>query len=828
MDPLQYVGGKDRPWNRRHSRSPSLSPYDDWEVRGNTIHHSLPYRPRRHEVQRTGDRMPKHSSHRHRRASEDLRPRDPMPRPSRLSARSATVIDRSSRSRRVYDGDDDDDEDNRSRSRSKSRPRLRPRSSSESSSRHSESDVLEPLPRLARRRQRALGPKKAPRTSSSSSSADLTPSASSQDGRPRRRVAERQIEVIAESEPEPAEHRRLPRRRQKEIVYADARDDDGVYEDPLPRRARASRSQSRRRYGRRSDSRSGSRKAYHRDHRDEEKHISSSKRSSKPHKRNYESEPYHDKPERSRSHKASSSRVTSSHSLGSSSRPSSAFEALSSPRRQQSSDKPAKIVECVACHDEVSSNKAPKLKCGHRMCNLCLRRKFRVSIQDPSEMPPMCCTADPIALTHVQDLFPDKFKNAWNQKFNEFSTRDPIYCPRRKCGEWIKPERIQERNGRKYAKCSHCDTKICCTCHGKWHESRKCPRDEETRQILHQAKEEGWQRCFKCRTPVELKEGCNHMKCRCGAEFCMMCGAKWKSCECPWFNNDTAEQDRLDSMRVPSPIIDRDRLGTGDSLSPRDCRTGRGVVSGARSRQPTYEEDVYSRRLQVQEDENYARRLLYEEPEDDYANGYDDVVSLGNAAGHFMKERNYRNRSQSLVQPAVASLAPFERTSSAVDYVAGVNRARGVRGTSIDRLADRFSEQRQGASSPMHRPFGNPLPPPALPPLPMSPPPPSHAPSPVPLMRSRTLDDEMFNSPRSIRGSGRIILRSTPHDYADEVDVHTLASRRRFREPEPEPEPPKDSVLAGFTGPGRGMNRVFEWSKHVEPGLPDNHTVMAT
>ncbi|RYP15424.1 hypothetical protein DL765_005698 [Monosporascus sp. GIB2] len=635
--------------------------------------------------------MPEHSFHRHRRASEDLRPRDQMPRPSRLPARSATVIDRSSRGRRVYDGDDDDDEDDRSKSRSKSRPRLRPRSSSESG-RHSESDVLEPLPRPARRRQRALRPKKAPRSSSSSSSADLTPSASSQDERPKRRAAKRQIEVMSESEPEPAEHRRLPRRRQKEIAYADAGDNDGVYEDPLPRRARASRSQSRPRYGPRSGSRSSSQKPHHRDHRDEGKHISSSKRTPEPPKRNYESEPYYDKSEHSPPHKASSSRVTSSHSLGSSSKRSSALEALLSPRRQPSSEKPAKIVECVACRDEVSSNKAPKLKCGHRMCNPCLRRKFRLSIQDPSQMPPKCCTADPIALKHVQDLFPEKFRNTWNQKFNEFSTRDPIYCPRRKCGEWIKPERIYERNGRK-----------------------------------------------------------------------------------------------IDST-------------------------------------PTYEDDVYSRRLQVEEDEDYARRLQYEEPEDDYENGYDDVISLGNAAGHFMKERNYRHRSQSLVQPAGVPLATFERTNSAADYVAGVNRARGVRGSSIDRLADRFSEQRQGVSSPMHRPFGNPLPPPAPPPLTMSPPPPSHAPPAVSLMRSQTLDDEMFSSPRSIRGSERIILRRATHDYADEVDMHTLASRRRFREP----EPPKDSVLAGFTGPGRGMNRVFEWSKHVEPGLPDNHPVIAT
>lgn len=28
------------------------------------------------------------------------------------------------------------------------------------------------------------------------------------------------------------------------------------------------------------------------------------------------------------------------------------------------------------------------------------------------------------------------------------------------------------------------------------------------------------------------------MLCRCLAEFCMCCGAKWKSCDCPWFNYD--------------------------------------------------------------------------------------------------------------------------------------------------------------------------------------------------------------------------------------------------------------------------------------------------
>ncbi|KFY82353.1 hypothetical protein V498_08618, partial [Pseudogymnoascus sp. VKM F-4517 (FW-2822)] len=81
-----------------------------------------------------------------------------------------------------------------------------------------------------------------------------------------------------------------------------------------------------------------------------------------------------------------------------------------------------------------------------------------------------------------------------------------------------------------------------------------CPRDEETNRLLEAAKEAGWQRCYSCRTMVELKEGCNHMTCRCTAEFCMLCGLKWKTCACPWFNYENIDDnDRLGHMRVPMP-----------------------------------------------------------------------------------------------------------------------------------------------------------------------------------------------------------------------------------------------------------------------------------
>src|SRR6478735_603778 len=103
---------------------------------------------------------------------------------------------------------------------------------------------------------------------------------------------------------------------------------------------------------------------------------------------------------------------------------------------------------------DISSREAPKLKCGHRMCYACLRRSFRLSITDPQHMPPKCCTQDHIPLKHVENLFTNSFKKTWNHKFAEYSTRNRIYCPAKKCGEWIKPGNIRRVDGRKVGRCS--------------------------------------------------------------------------------------------------------------------------------------------------------------------------------------------------------------------------------------------------------------------------------------------------------------------------------------------------------------------------------------
>ena len=194
---------------------------------------------------------------------------------------------------------------------------------------------------------------------------------------------------------------------------------------------------------------------------------------------------------------------------------------------------------------------APKLKCGHRMCHNCLKRNFRLSIVDLQHMPPKCCTSDFIPLKHVDKLFDTEFKKKWNRKFMEATTKNRIYCPIPSCAEWIKPgngSHAHKDTSRNYNWCNRCETKICIKCSSKWHGTTKCVEDTDTVQFVVWAKTHGLRQCYNCNIMVETENGLNHAiwlvlsqsgscrltkKCsRCAAEFCMTCGARWKTCPC--------------------------------------------------------------------------------------------------------------------------------------------------------------------------------------------------------------------------------------------------------------------------------------------------------
>lgn len=114
----------------------------------------------------------------------------------------------------------------------------------------------------------------------------------------------------------------------------------------------------------------------------------------------------------------------------------------------------------------------------------------------------------------------------------------------------------------------------------------------------------------------------------------MICGNKWKTCDCPWFNYEAVEADRLQHMNVAE---------------------GRGVPNDHDRRAPIrYQEEVDRRRHQERRDEALARRMQMLGVDDDPP---DDIVGDGNpgqefgigiAADHFLNH-HFRQQARNIL-----------------------------------------------------------------------------------------------------------------------------------------------------------------------------------
>lgn len=166
----------------------------------------------------------------------------------------------------------------------------------------------------------------------------------------------------------------------------------------------------------------------------------------------------------------------------------------------------------------------------------------------------------------------------------------------------------------------------------------------------------------------------------------MICGQKWKTCDCPWFNYDVVEADRLEHMQVPEIEVVYDR--------PNRLRRQRPAPPN------NYRAELEARRRQEREDEALARRLEQAALDEDldYQGGIGNIHGIGNGAGHFLNEN--------FVRAANIINGNSNDATAAANYVMNVRQARGS-APLPPRMAGRF-------------PMPNPPPeevPPAVPPI---------------------------------------------------------------------------------------------------------------
>ena len=81
--------------------------------------------------------------------------------------------------------------------------------------------------------------------------------------------------------------------------------------------------------------------------------------------------------------------------------------------------------------------------------------------------------------------------------------------------------------------------------------NRKLP--EEDIKFVEFATRAKYKQCLQCKYWVEKnREGCNHILCRCGFEFCYMCGSNYEdNCEC---SDYSAEEEEGEMERMQSSL----------------------------------------------------------------------------------------------------------------------------------------------------------------------------------------------------------------------------------------------------------------------------------
>ncbi|TVY38004.1 ATP-dependent RNA helicase DEAH12-like protein [Lachnellula subtilissima] len=211
---------------------------------------------------------------------------------------------------------------------------------------------------------------------------------------------------------------------------------------------------------------------------------------------------------------------------------------------------PQLIVECSVCGESVHPRLTVRLVCGDVYCKPCLKSFLLRVVKDESLFPPKC-HRQPIDTSIIEANLSVKELLAYRTAELEFTTTDRVYCANPECAEFIPmPQRTLD-----YASCEACGAKTCMHCKALAHDGG-CPADPARQSLIDFADDQGWKSCFGCGEMVFRYEGCDHMTCRCSAQFCYRCGVKWKECSCSdWVPELRNQRARLVVDReAPTPL----------------------------------------------------------------------------------------------------------------------------------------------------------------------------------------------------------------------------------------------------------------------------------
>ncbi|KAL2623076.1 hypothetical protein R1flu_003281 [Riccia fluitans] len=260
------------------------------------------------------------------------------------------------------------------------------------------------------------------------------------------------------------------------------------------------------------------------------------------------------------------------------------MKGAKNPCASSSSSQTEKLEDCPICFEKVPEIDTFEVKgCSHRFCLSCLTQHIQIRVKS-SQVPVKCpqdC-ANSVDIDECRDILSHELLEAYAKRLTEASIPESerVYCPFFNCSSLMsksdlttssEPSTSRQPKAPVFGRteCMECHRLFCAECRVPWHAEMTCeeyqslPLDErDTEDIkLHKlADSNKWQRCAKCHRMIELDHGCYHMTCRCGHEFCYICGAPWvnkqATCKCKLWDEERIVADPLsgDEMDTDSEV----------------------------------------------------------------------------------------------------------------------------------------------------------------------------------------------------------------------------------------------------------------------------------
>lgn len=196
--------------------------------------------------------------------------------------------------------------------------------------------------------------------------------------------------------------------------------------------------------------------------------------------------------------------------------------------------------ECPVCLDDFAPSKLTDAGCGHRICLGCWRDYMKDAVQTEGRNVattshcPMSACQHRLDEVHWRSLAaPDvyiKYEQFLVRSFIALSS-DFVWCPKDGCDRAIRY--AGERSDILCPGCAYFFCRLCeqpahapCTCReaSQWRTDKNSLQNAATRRLLMR----DYKRCPGCSVYLQRSDGCNHMTCKCGAQWCYMCKGDWK------------------------------------------------------------------------------------------------------------------------------------------------------------------------------------------------------------------------------------------------------------------------------------------------------------